>query len=473
MTQALDCGDLSLARQAFFQLPVAVRNEPSTRYLAFKIALQSNDQALAEESIEVVARSAGKVPTYLYACALDAQQSQMRPMAIIALQAILDKKPPGAHIASILRCTARLLIAEIEASQKGIPDSADAIIEVFEVADRNKEYIRQMAPAQWMTEMQWWSKNAYNLALQLCADMDPRSLVRLLKVCQSFLSHCSDGMDVEQQNEVNHRKMTCSFLSTTALMVGGRTDTGQTSHESYRIARNHIAAFILLYRGNVRDTGGDDGDIQRARAFQMLKFDIECILKLEQWSEMRKALESCLNFEGTSRWDSLVDLLIIAKEEIIVSVPASENTVLELLQRAINATWKNEKNLGKLARWVRIAFAMSLEDGRTQFGLLLAQQAAAMAEGGQKEKHEHYPPAELHWLASTCFNRAVDFLGVSQNADAVLWMDAALEVARWADDNGSLHALLTTRRNTAQQRIEQHQTDLRNQPGQALQSGHD
>jgi hypothetical protein len=457
MARALDCGDIHQARHAFFQLPVAIRNEPSTRYLAFKIALTANDRGLAEESIDLIVRSAGQDPTFLYACALDAQQSQMRSMAIVALQAVLDKKPPGAHLSSVLRCTARLIIADSEASEEGIKCCTHAILEVFEAANRCKEQIRHAAPGLWISEVQWWSKNTYNLALQACVAMDPSSLIRLLMVCQSFLHSWSDGMSVQQQDDISYRKMSCSFLSITALMVLGRTSTEPARRESYAQARKHIDTFNLLYKVSTRSVRSEEDCLAQKRAFQVLKFDVECVIKLEQWSEMRKALEACLNFEGASRWDSLVDLLIIAKEEIRAYVPNSEHAVLQLLQRAILATWEEEKDLAKLAQWVRIAFTLSLEGERSEFGLLLAQQAAGMAEGGHKDRHDRYPPAELHWLASTCFNRAVDFLGSYHNDNAVLWMDAALALARWADDNGSLHALLTERRTVAQQRIEQHQ----------------
>jgi hypothetical protein len=459
MARALGCDNVHQARQAFFELPVTVRNEPSTRYLAFRTALKANDQGLAEESIDLIVRTAGQDPTYLYACALDAQQSHMRPMAVIALQAILDRKPPGAHLSAVLRCTARLLIAELEASGQGVQGHTHAVLEVFEAADRSREHIRQAAPDLWLSEMQWWSKNTYNLALECCATMDPGSLVRLLAVCYNFLESWSIGMnlDPQQQDEIAYRKLNCSFLSVTALMVLGRTGTEQDCRESYAQARKHIDKFNLLYK---RSAGSDDDVFSQKRAFQVLKFDVECVLKLEQWSEMRRALEACLNFEGVSRWDSLVDLLIITQEEIRTTVPGSEKAVLELLQRAISATWDKEKNLAKLAQWVRIAFTLGLDGERPQFSLLLAQQAADMAEGGYKEKHDRYPSAELHWLASTCFNRAVDFLGSHHNDDAVLWMDAALNIARWADDNRSLHALLTERRAVAQQRIEREQQGL-------------
>jgi hypothetical protein len=457
MAHALDHGDVHLARQVFFQLPVTVRNEASTRYLAFKAALMGNDQGLAEESIEMISQYAAKDPTYLYACVLDAQQSDMRPIAIVALQAILDKKPPGTHLSSILRCTARLLTAEMEAAQHGIADVSHAILEIFESASRSKEFIRQATPTHWLDEMQWWSKNAYNMALQACTDVDPGTLIRLLAVCRSFLDHCSDSTNVEQTDDISLRKMTCSFLSATAFMVLGRAGVDGSGRESYGRARSHISAFILLYPSRSQGVRRDGPNGLQQRAFQLLKFDVECILKLGQWSEMRKALESCLNFEEATRWDSLVDLLIIAKDEIGKFVPASDSVILDLLQRAINATWKEDKDIAKLARWVRIAFTLSLDDERIPFGLLLARQAAGMAEGGQKERHDRYPPAELHWLASICFNRAVDFLGRCQDDDARSWMDAALEIARWAADNGSLHALLTARRNIAQQRMDQRQ----------------
>lgn len=53
-----------------------------------------------------------------------------------------------------------------------------------------------------------------------------------------------------------------------------------------------------------------------------------------------------------------------------------------------------------------------------------------------------YPAEELEWLATTCFNRAVDFYCASQDEACKQWAEAALGVAKNADDGGQLHELL-------------------------------
>lgn len=48
----------------------------------------------------------------------------------------------------------------------------------------------------------------------------------------------------------------------------------------------------------------------------------------------------------------------------------------------------------------------------------------------------HYPSEELEWLASTAFNRAVDFYLAGQDADCKCWVDRALELAALLAGNG-------------------------------------
>ena len=83
-------------------------------------------------------------------------------------------------------------------------------------------------------------------------------------------------------------------------------------------------------------------------------------------------------------------------------------------------------------------------------------QAAEVAHSGQRGEHGTYPEAELLWLATAAFNYAVDLLlqdALSNEPRVTVWMDAALSAARWTQDNGTLHKLLTVKRQTACERV--------------------
>ena len=58
---------------------------------------------------------------------------------------------------------------------------------------------------------------------------------------------------------------------------------------------------------------------------------------------------------------------------------------------------------------------------------------------------QEYPAEELEWLATTSFNRAVDFYCASQDDVCKRWAEMALAVANDIKDGGQLHDLLQTK----------------------------
>lgn len=455
MTVAMEKNDLNAAREAFFQMPTAPQNENITRYLTFKLALRSNDYEFAHESLDVIMKHADRDPTFLYACVLEAQQSQMRHIAVAALQAILDKQPPGIHLPSLLRCTARLLVGELEAQERNPDEVVEEILRVFEHAAANRQALQKSSNDQWRAEIQWWTKNAYNLALRLCGQIHPGQLIRLLQVCIKFIDSFPDDAGPMHQDELKGRRLLCHFLSASALIVLGRSaDEGsEDSLQCYLQARHEIETFRSLRKQSNADKQSKE---DKSRSFELLKFDLECILNLQQWDQLDAALQECLNSEGVDRWDSLADIvLIIHRQTGSIGLDAAANAHLtELLQRIINETWVKDKDLVKASRWLRLSFSTDLSEGTGDFALKLLAQAAGIARKGHehKNKNEVFPETELQWLATTAFNKAVDFLSSGLGEGSAAWIEGALELARYAADNGALHANLTFKREQAMER---------------------
>lgn len=450
---ALDEGDLPGAREAFFQMPTAAQNECLSRYLAFKIALRMKDEGMAIESLKFITRDASKDPTYLYACVLDAQQSEMKPLAIAALQAILDQRPLGIHLPSLLRCTARLLMVEVEGQQQNTDAAAEEIVKVFETASNSIDEFRQSAKDQWRAEVQWWSKNAYNLAIRLCATIHPELLVRLLDACMCFLDSYPHDSGLMQQDRVNERKLLCCFLATTALIVLGRS--AQNNEEFTLQCFMHAQQRISTFQSIQKKTKSTAQDKQATdRAFTMLKFNLECILHLQQWNALGQALQDCLEATPASHWDTLADLLIVLHSQLDGPTQSAHvESITQLLQHIINDTWRREKHMTRVARWLRFTFSMCMQHQRGDFSFKLLQQAASMAENGVKGRQDRYPETELLWLASTSFNAGVDRLVQGDEGGAVKWMDGALELCRWSADNGVMHGLLTEKKEAALERV--------------------
>ncbi|KAI7707503.1 SPO22-domain-containing protein [Hortaea werneckii] len=460
---ALARTDVTAARETYYSMPPACQNEDMSRYLAFKIALRSGDNELADESLHALSKHADKDPSCFYACILEAEQARSRHLAVLGLQRLLDKQLHGTHLPSLLRCTVRLMMKELESAESRTNEAAEEIVSLFERARDNIKVLRQGTEDQWRVEIQWWSKTAYNLALKLCDTIHPELLVRLLTVCVRFLDcYPSDGGAMHAE-DVLRRKSSCHFLSACGLIVLARS--ANNDHEygrrMYLQARQEIASFRAdvdkIEKTRIGDASTDKESTTRSsRLFQLLKFDLEAILHLQQWQQLNQAFSTFLNFPGGGdNWDSLADLILIIHQQApsIELGPHATSRIPQVLQRCINETWKKDRDIVKMSRWLRLAFSMHLHDQDNGLALKLVEQAAAIARKGYNAEGEEYPNVELTWLATMAFNKAIDCFASGDYGGCQSWADAALELAYYADDNGSLHAHLTEKRKLAESRM--------------------
>lgn len=137
--------------------------------------------------------------------------------------------------------------------------------------------------------------------------------------------------------------------------------------------------------------------------------------------------------------------------------------ILMPLQQIINMTWQlNNGGTDKLSRWIRCLFSLALSE--MDIAVQLLDQAVAIAEDAKKvrestssrrssdnltqdlawfsQKSMSYPPEELEWLATTAFNRAIDFYCTSQDQPCRLWAEKALALSTVCEDGGALHEVL-------------------------------
>jgi hypothetical protein len=484
MLAALQRNELDTAREAFYQLPTSTQNEGMTRYLAYKLALKSGDIQLAKECLSILAKQPDKDERYLYACVLDAQQSSDRKMTVAAFQALVDQPPNSAQLPALLRCTARMLMEELDnLIDKPLEEVTTELIRLFETAAANIKTFKQGTEEQWRAEVQWWSKNSFNIALRLCDDMPPEQLVRLLRACVRFLESFPDDNGLMHHDDLAQRKQICHFLCASASIVLGRsTEDRQHKPQHYLEVQREARTFLKTWQHKPLKQDASDAEPQHLRAFEMLKFNVESAFHLEQWDDLKATLMACMEFDGSTRWDTLADLIIVIYERTSTAAESTSATarIPALLQKIINETWSADKNIVKLARWLRFTFSVALNgnantDEDDGISLKLTQQAASLARRGTERKNDPYPEDELQWLATTAFNRAVDLLMADMNSRSShdserrreegrgeedggtnrpeAWMQAALELARYADDNGALHALLTRGREEAERRM--------------------
>jgi hypothetical protein len=58
------------------------------------------------------------------------------------------------------------------------------------------------------------------------------------------------------------------------------------------------------------------------------------------------------------------------------------------------------------------------------------------------KQRDHYPKTELEWMATSAFNRAIDYYVGDNDANCKLWAEKAITVAQWLEDGGQLRDTL-------------------------------
>lgn len=192
---AIFCEDVDAARAALHAIPEAIRDEPLTRYLMFKVALMSWDHELGRQCIEYLGRMPDKsqCQDIIYACIRDAQNAGDRLMTLETLKAAIQtfkmEGPSTTNLPSIFRCAIRL-IHMIEASYDGhvdgIADLAEDTCYMFEMGEFYNKYMEDLltrVAAEYaklgpkdeedvkiftVSELHWFRKNAYNIGVTKC-----------------------------------------------------------------------------------------------------------------------------------------------------------------------------------------------------------------------------------------------------------------------------------------------------------------
>ncbi|KAF1940662.1 SPO22-domain-containing protein [Clathrospora elynae] len=485
---ALSRQDYAAAREVHAKMSDIGRDESVTRYLMYKAGLRSGDTEFASECLDFICRSSAKDATLLYACVMEAQSAGDKRQAISALERVLDKyeysAPTGIHLPALLRCTARLLQSELVKDGNLDPGIMGQLCIVFEGACTQAKASRKRpsTPAQELftvQEFEWFSKNAYNLSLKYCAEMPPSHLVKLLNCCTEFIKLLKEQDQAKAEGDLCLRLVFCEYLAACTYTTLARAeDNNKQCTQYYLDARKHSQEFRRAAAEGIDKLGGSAQADIISKHFQVVKLELEAVLKLQRWEELDELFDQCWKYKSPDHYETLADLVLVihscvVKSELDVKY---QGKVLSVLQKIINLTSRQSgSDIAKLSRWLRCLFSLSLDyDEEVSFKcieqvtLIAAknqgtfrpittasgldnlplfssptqhQDGAGLADDALKGP-EHYPKTELEWLATTAFNRAVDYYLQEDDNKTKTWANKAFVVAQWLEDDGAMRDFL-------------------------------
>ncbi|CAO1604556.1 sporulation-specific protein 22 [Xanthoria calcicola] len=339
--------------------------------------------------------------------------------------------------AELCSLTARMLIQELESGQSQDQHCIDELCKVFEGAaaaakrsrrDSSKDDIFPSA------ELDWFSRNSYNVALKMCTVWKAGATLRIVQVCSVFIGLYPVEDNAEQASDLSLRRLFCDFLGCCLLTTLARGEEMIEDQLRYylRLRKTMDDFRILVKRQLPKLEGGAKSDLMRKYSC-LVALDFEAAARLKAWASLEDLIsesESC----GDDNIYSIMADIILASE-----APAA--TIIATLQQIVSRVWPRDiGNIERLARWIRCLLSLALSFN-VEMAENLMDQIFSIARSAQ-EKRIPYPMEELEWVATTAFNRAVDFYCTSQDAICRRWAEKAMSLADLSDDDGRLHRLL-------------------------------
>ncbi|KFZ02357.1 hypothetical protein V500_00246 [Pseudogymnoascus sp. VKM F-4518 (FW-2643)] len=447
---ALGRGDISDARGIIGQIPESSKDDAMTRFLMFKIAIRTNELELASACLEKVYDAATDDPTILYACVIDAQQVGDRSLAIAALQLVLQKyeynAPSSVNFPALLRCMIRLILSQLESVEPekdiDVPSAVDQLCKLFDGASTHaqrssKQEGKDNGTKLWtIQELDWFSKNAYNLSLKYSSQWHPEQVLRLIRSCIKFASIYPKDIDNTTSNDVTHRHIFCDFLAVILLVSLARAeDNIEAQLQDYLELRKHVDSFDARLQSivDVLEEGPQQDLLQKLSA--LLVFDFEAAIRLKAWEDLTEVILKADCCKSMNIYEKMSDMLLSDP-----SIPVA--VLIPTLKRLVNEAWSLESfEIAKLSRYMRCLFRLGLSSGDGPLAESLLDQVSELAISAENSETP-YPLEELEYVATTAFNRAVDYYCTGEDDACRRWAGKAVEVAGFCADGGGLRGLL-------------------------------
>ncbi|GAB1313483.1 sporulation-specific protein 22 [Madurella fahalii] len=408
-------------------------NEPMTAYLAFKVAIRVEDREMAEKCLETVAQAPDHID-YLGACIAESQKAGDIHCAIAALKKLQSgyeyKEPNPVHLPALFRCTIRLLNLLTSTSGTGtggdgivndLCEQFDAVVLALERQKADNASVRKLFT---IDELEWFSRNAYNLALKNTTTWELRSVVRMLNACVNIISHFPS--DIGSNVELSLKTLFSRFVMASALVSLARTqDNVEKQLQDYSAMRKHIGTFdneLPEYLPQLDEQSREDMIRKQAT---LLAFDFEAAVALKQWDDLGCIVRRAVSCKSITAFQAMADCLLRAQ--------APGQVLYSTMRKIVNEIWVLESfDAVKLAKYTRCLFqaTLPLDDG---LAMKLLEEACSKARE-LRESEATWPEEELEWMATTAFNHAIDCYSAHEVERAKGWATKAINLAHYCND---------------------------------------
>lgn len=161
-------------------------------------------------------------------------------------------------------------------------------------------------------ELEWFSRNAYNLALKNTAVWELRCVVKMLTACVNIIGHFPP--DIGSKVELSLKLLFSHFVIASALVALARAhDNVEKQRQDYTAMRKHIMAFdneLPEYLPQLDERSRDD--MLRKHA-TLLAFDFEAAVALKLWDDLGSVVQRAVPCRNITSFQAMADSLLRAQ----------------------------------------------------------------------------------------------------------------------------------------------------------------
>jgi len=162
-----------------------------------------------------------------------------------------------------------------------------------------------------INELDWFSKNAYNLALNHAADWAPRKVLRILQSCIAFIGLYPKDIDQQASDDLSLRLIFCHFLAAVLLISLARAeDNIEVQLQDYLLIRKNVKSFdtILQLKLEKLEEGPAEDLIKKLSI--LLAYDFEAAVLLKNWNELPEIISKSDICKSMKLFELMADCML-------------------------------------------------------------------------------------------------------------------------------------------------------------------
>lgn len=136
-------------------------------------------------------------------------------------------------------------------------------------------------------ELEWFSKNSYNLALKYTSTWNPRHVLRMLHCCTIFIDLHKFEISEERAADLSLRRIFCDYLAVVLLVGLARGgDNIEVQLQDYLTIRKHVNNYDAILQSKLEKLEEAPAQDLLQKLSILIAFDFEAAIQLKNWDDL-------------------------------------------------------------------------------------------------------------------------------------------------------------------------------------------